>query len=253
MPVGIKTTLQGAKVSISTTSVSFPLNKAAFEALTYTEIGHVGNLGDYGVSPNVVSYNTLATQVTSKAKGVEDAGDLSIEVARVFDDAGQVLLNAAAATKLNYAVKIEYADAPSLSYSNTIVYAAGPVMGPQRLGGSTDDFIREAFTVGFSDQKPITVNPTLGAAPNNTVLPAISGTAQVGQTLTVLEGVWTGDGITYTYQWEEDGTPIPGATSSTYVPVTGDIGAVITCVVTGMNDAGSDAAETAATDAVIAA
>lgn len=158
---GIKTTLQDTKVFISTTAVSFPLNEAGFEALDYEEVGHVGNLGDYGVSPNIVSYNTLATKVTSKAKGVEDAGDLTIEVARVFDDLGQMQLAAAAETKFHYAVKIEYADAPSALYTNTIVYGAGPVMGPQRLGGSTDDFIRESFTVGFSDQKPITVNPAL--------------------------------------------------------------------------------------------
>src|SRR5690606_12346949 len=110
---GIKTTLAGATVSISTTAVTFPLNAAAFGALTYTEIGSVGNLGDYGSSPNMISYNTLDTEVTSKAKGVEDAGEIAIEVARIFDDPGQIAMRAAAATKFNYAVKIEYADAPS--------------------------------------------------------------------------------------------------------------------------------------------
>lgn len=157
---GIKTTLQGTKVYVSSAAVTFPLNQSAFEALTWKEISSVGNLGDYGVSPNMVSYNTLATDVTSKAKGVEDAGDLTIEVARVYDDEGQVQLAAAADTKYNWAIKIEYEDAPTAAYTNTIVYGAGPVSGPQRLGGSTDDFIRESFTVAFSDQKPITVNPT---------------------------------------------------------------------------------------------
>lgn len=156
---GIKTTLQGTVVSICSTPVTFPLNQAAFEALTFIPIGSVGNLGDFGVSPNMVSYNTLNTLVVSKAKGVEDAGDQTIEVARVFDDPGQVALRAAALTKFNYAISIEYADAPTASYSNTILYAAGPVAGPQHLGGSTDDFIRESYTVGLSDQKPIIVDP----------------------------------------------------------------------------------------------
>ncbi|MDO6966986.1 hypothetical protein [Rhizobium alvei] len=156
---GIKTTLAGAKVSISTTAVTLPLNAAGFAALTYSEIGSVGNLGDYGAAPNMISYNTLATQVTSKAKGVEDAGELSIEVARIFDDVGQIAIRAAGATKHIYAIKIEYDDAPTEDWSNTIMYAAGPVSGPQMLGGSTDDFIRESYTVAFTDQRPIYVAP----------------------------------------------------------------------------------------------
>lgn len=158
--VGIKTTLQGTKVYISTTAVTtFPLNAAAFVALTYTEIGSVGNLGDYGVSPNMVTYNTLGTQIATKAKGVEDAGELSIEVARIYDDAGQVAVRAAAATKSNYAFKVEYGDKPTPAMTNSIMYAVGPVSGPQLLGGSTDDFIRESYTVAFTDQRPVFVNP----------------------------------------------------------------------------------------------
>ncbi|OHV81611.1 hypothetical protein [Rhizobium sp. LCM 4573] len=156
---GIKTTLQGALVSISTAPVTLPLNAAGFGALTFTPVGSVGNLGDYGAAPNIVSYNTLDTEVTSKAKGVEDAGELSIEVARIFDDPGQIAMRAAAGTKFNYAVKIEYADAPGPEWSNTIMYAAGPVSGPQLLGGSTDDFIRESYTVAFTDQRPLFIAP----------------------------------------------------------------------------------------------
>lgn len=156
---GIKTTLAGTKVSISTAPVTLPLNAAAFGALTFTEIKSVGNLGDYGSPANLINYNTLDTEVMSKAKGVEDAGELSIEVARIFDDPGQIAMRAAAATKFYYAIKIEYADAPSEDWSNTIMYAVGPVTGPQLLGGGTDDFIRESYSVGFTDQRPIFVAP----------------------------------------------------------------------------------------------
>lgn len=156
---GIKTTLAGTKVSISTAPVTLPLNAAAFGALTFTEIKSVGNLGDYGSPANLVNYNTLDTEVMSKAKGVEDAGELSIEVARIFDDPGQIAMRAAAATKFYYAIKIEYADAPSEDWSNTVMYAVGPVTGPQLLGGGTDDFIRESYSVGFTDQRPIFVAP----------------------------------------------------------------------------------------------
>lgn len=92
------------------------------------------------------------------------------------------------------------------------------------------------------------------AAPVNTVAPAISGTAQVGQTLTSTTGTWTGkETPVLTRQWRAAGTVIPGATAATYVPIVGDIGKAITVTVTGENWAGRVAATSAATAAVIAA
>jgi hypothetical protein len=55
---------------------------------------------------------------------------------------------------------------------------------------------------------------------------------------------------TYTYQWQSDSVDISGATSKTYTLVTGDEGAVITCIVTGTNNYGTDVATSVATDAV---
>lgn len=92
---------------------------------------------------------------------------------------------------------------------------------------------------------------TAASAPVNSVLPAISGVAQVGQTLTAWEGVWS-QAATFTYQWEADGAPISGATSKTYVPVVGQIADVITVVVTATNSAGNASAESVGTAAVIA-
>ena len=40
------------------------------------------------------------------------------------------------------------------------------------------------------------------AAPSNTSLPAVAGSAKVGQTLTVSNGSWTGSPTGYAYQWQ---------------------------------------------------
>lgn len=91
------------------------------------------------------------------------------------------------------------------------------------------------------------------AIPANTTLPAITGTAQVGQTLTASQGAWSNMPTSYAYQWRRGGAAITGATASTYVPVTGDIGAVLTCAVTASNAGGASSAVSAGTSVVIAA
>lgn len=94
----------------------------------------------------------------------------------------------------------------------------------------------------------------LPASPANTVAPSITGTAQVGATLTAANGTWTGrETPALSRQWRANGTAIPGATGATYVPIVGDVGKVITVAVTGINTIGKATAVSAATAAVIAA
>lgn len=93
-----------------------------------------------------------------------------------------------------------------------------------------------------------------GDPPANTVLPAISGIAQVGETLTALEGAWSG-APAFTYQWQEDDSgwgDIVGATGRTYAPVTGNVGNALRVVITATNGEGSDTATSAPTAEVLA-
>jgi len=124
----------------------------------------------------------------------------------------------------------------------------------------------EAAVTGFSKAIPIddrmTATITVAVsgeetwgnedAPTNTVLPAISGIAQVGQVLTAWPGVWA-NSPAFSYAWKNEGVAIPGATGSTYTPVVGDVGDNITVTVTGANSAGSASATSVETAAVIAA
>jgi hypothetical protein len=86
-------------------------------------------------------------------------------------------------------------------------------------------------------------NISFTAAPVNTVAPAISGTAQVGSTLTCSQGTWTGTApITYAYQWKRNGSNISGATNSTYTIQVADGGTTVSCTVTATNSGGSASA-----------
>ena len=77
-----------------------------------------------------------------------------------------------------------------------------------------------------------------------TGVPTISGTAQVGETLTAnTSGVADEDGldeVSFTYQWLADDSGISGATNATYTLVDADEGKAIKVEVTFTDDAGYD-------------
>jgi hypothetical protein len=110
-------------------------------------------------------------------------------------------------------------------------------------------------TVARKSGKP-TLHAAAGAAPVNSVLPAVSGVAQEGETLTAFAGIWSG-GPTFAFQWQElisaVWTNISGATSQTLVvPGGSTIGRPVRVVVTASNAAGSATANSVQTAAVIA-
>lgn len=71
-------------------------------------------------------------------------------------------------------------------------------------------------------------------APAFTVKPSITGTAQVGQTLTGASGTIR-NGTVSARRWLRNGAAISGATAATYVVQAGDVGAKITYEVTATN------------------
>jgi hypothetical protein len=100
------------------------------------------------------------------------------------------------------------------------------------------------------------VAPTAAA---NTVAPVRSGVAQVGVTMSVTQGTWTGANLAYTYQWQSNNgsgrfEDIASASkASTFVVQQAQFGHTIRAVVIATNAAGPVAVATAASGAVIAA
>jgi hypothetical protein len=97
---------------------------------------------------------------------------------------------------------------------------------------ANDDFIEDALQ-----------------APQLLTAPAITGTLEEDEVLTVSTGTWTGPTPTFTYEWFRDGVLIEGETSATYTTietvteqgseVEGDAGKTIQARVTATNDNGS--------------
>jgi hypothetical protein len=94
------------------------------------------------------------------------------------------------------------------------------------------------------------------AAPSNTSLPSISGSAKDGSLLTASHGGWTSSPTSYAYAWERcdnsggSCAAISGATSKQYTLTSSDVNNRIRVVVTATNSSGSGTATSRATNTV---
>lgn len=254
-PIAFANTNAGAKLYVCTTPQgASDLARADFEALAWTLISGMGNMGETGSKTTIVNYDAWDTVVIQKGKGLTDAGSPTVECARLPTDPGQNILRAAGlpTNQFNYAFKLVKNDPAVIGGAPTIIYQRGIVTGPTHPNGKNEDFDLDVFTLGLN-QVEIVVNPTLaGAAPALTVAPAVTGTAKVANVLSVDNGTFTGAGITYAYQWFVGGVAVPGAVANTYTPVVGDIGKIAMARVNATNISGNAVGFSGPTAAIIA-
>ena len=114
--------------------------------------------------------------------------------------------------------------------------------------------VKVSFTDDADNEESLTsaATATVDAAPNSpaTGAPTISGTAQVGETLTAdTSGIADADGLTnvsYSYQWLAGDAAIQGATGSSHTLADSDAGKAIRVTASFTDDAGSDETLTSA-------
>lgn len=109
------------------------------------------------------------------------------------------------------------------------------------LAGKTIGYPRVLFAAPAAGQKVlVSASGAAGAAPpTSNTAPAITGTTNVGDTLTCSQGSWGGSPTSYAYQWKRGGAAISGATANTHVIVSADQSTTLTCSVTATNADGS--------------
>ena len=154
---------------------------------------------------------------------------------------------------IKYAVQWQRCDAAGANCvdlpfgrSLTLTLGSGDVNHTMRIViTATDSTGSAAVTSGLTS----TVGPSPVGAPSNTTPPTISGTANVGQTVTADPGTWSGvSTISFAFAWQrcdENGancTPIPNASAPTYTAVDKDAGGTLRVVVTAMNPIGTASA-----------
>ena len=122
-------------------------------------------------------------------------------------------------------------------------------LGSADVGSVVRSVVTATGTTGAADQ-PSAASPTVTAAaslaPANTVPATITGTPANGQTLSAVDGQWTGaTPITFSYVWQLcDATgagclPITGATAKTYPLTSSTVGKTLRVQVTAANANGT--------------
>lgn len=124
-------TSAGTTISISSAPIGVTYDDAAFTALTWTEIGEVSDLGEFGREYNVIKFNPLKTRRTIKRKGSYDDGTVQVQLGKVKTDAGQLLLATALNSDLSYPIKIVLQD-------GTIFYFTAQVSSATTNVGNVD-------------------------------------------------------------------------------------------------------------------
>lgn len=137
-------TMAGTTLAISA-GVPATYNEAGYEALTYTEIGEITDVGTHGKTHAETKVNTLGSAGVQKIKGSFDLGNKSVKLAVSSDDSGQVLVMTALDSYANYAFKQVY-------QNGDIDYFSAKVMSAVTEGG-TPDVVR-GLTVGLSVDAP---------------------------------------------------------------------------------------------------
>lgn len=102
---------------------------AGLQAVSYTEVSEVVDIGEFGRTYNLVTHNPLGDRITVKRKGSINNGTLAVQMAYAPADPGQTLLATAVDSDSSYSYRVTLQD-------NTQFYFTGQAMSrPIQVGG----------------------------------------------------------------------------------------------------------------------
>jgi hypothetical protein len=161
------------------------------------------------------------------------------------------------------------AGAPHVAGAAALLKQAHPTWNPSQVQADLESSAVDLGTPGKDNETGAgllsltTAPPTPPAPPTPgppAAAPAITGTAQLGKTLTATTGAWGGPApVLYRYQWQRCTAAgaacadVSGAFDATYQPVAADIGAAMRVVVTAVNTGGSSSSTSTPTSPVLPA
>lgn len=123
-------TSAGSKIFISNT-LPVTHDQAGYEALTFTEIGQVTDIPEFGPEYTIITHLPLSTGVAEKKKGSRNNGAVALNAAMVRGDAGHQKVLIGLNDYGNQAFMVEYQD-------GTVEYFDALVASYKRAIGNAD-------------------------------------------------------------------------------------------------------------------
>lgn len=144
----------GATIAIGSTTSSAPA-LSDYTNDTYTSIGEVVSIGEFGDSYNAVTFSALSDGRTRKFKGLKDAGTISLVLGFDVNDSGYSALKTALANEdsVDYNFKVTYTDGDdtaSPQVTATVQYFSGKVMQMRTQSISGDDVVQIAVDIAIN-------------------------------------------------------------------------------------------------------
>lgn len=136
-------TSAGSKISIGNPPASQTL--VALQAVSYTDIAEVTDIGEFGKSYNLVTHNPLGDRVTVKRKGSINNGTIALQMAYAPADPGQTLLATAVDSDSSYSYRVTLQD-------NTQFYFTGQAMSRPIQVGGVDNITASTCNVEIDSQ-----------------------------------------------------------------------------------------------------
>jgi hypothetical protein len=133
-----------------------------FQALSgWTSIGLIESVGEFGDQNNDVTFSAIGDSRVRHAKGAADAGTMALVCAHDPFDAGQLALELAQQTNLNYAFRVTLPDSPGTPFTNSEIYFRGLVSSRRKNIGTNDNVVRNNYNVLVNS--PLFTAPSVSA------------------------------------------------------------------------------------------
>jgi len=97
-------------------------DETGYSALTYTTVGEITNIPEYGGAYSLVTHEPLGNRSVVKRKGTVNHGSLTLQIGKDIDDAGQALLKTAYGEDEVYSFEITLQDGTK-QYSTGMVFS----------------------------------------------------------------------------------------------------------------------------------